>query len=282
MVYANKKKELIEQGYTTISGLITDIELVNLKEALERVIKKVNADPYKHNARLTYDGPDFKDTLNTWQLISPELYEEDIVNLLGKDELQSAVRYVLGTKDLRFGYAYAFWSPKKVDYKLVWHRDIVDANTYNESGIPNHVCITIALNDDDGFWAIPGSHKRGPTEFENPHVEKTNDTNLPNTENVVVKAGDILFFNSWLIHRGEAKAGTKRRMIQFRIEPIEEQLSANIISPWMQDEEYLRKLPVNVRSMVENLTNFHNSSPPSLAEIYRLVKKGAKTIYAEL
>jgi hypothetical protein len=100
------------------------------------------------------------------------------------------------------------------DFELVWHRDDIPATATAEEEIERlkepawHAQWNLALYDDDSLIAVPGSHVRARTERERtagPHEE-----GLPGEMRVKMKAGDVVFYNNNILHRGKYDIAKER------------------------------------------------------------------------
>jgi len=100
------------------------------------------------------------------------------------------------------------------DFELVWHRDDIPATATAEEEIQRlkepawHAQWNLALYDDDSLIVVPGSHVRARTERErsaDPHEE-----GLPGEMRVKMKAGDVVFYNNNILHRGKYDSGKER------------------------------------------------------------------------
>lgn len=99
----------------------------------------------------------------------------------------------------------------KQDFELIWHRDDIRWEVDEEvektqlaekspGGRQAHTQYNIALFEDESLVVVPGSHRRVRTEFErgaNPYEKE-----LPGQLVVKMKAGDAVFYDSNIIHRG--------------------------------------------------------------------------------
>ncbi|KAL9627853.1 MAG: hypothetical protein Q9164_007468, partial [Protoblastenia rupestris] len=100
------------------------------------------------------------------------------------------------------------------DFELRWHRDDIrwDVDAEEEKrqleekspgGRQAHTQYNIALFDDESLVVVPGSHRRVRTE-----EEKNADPCAPELEGMKVvkmKAGDAVFYDSNIVHRGVYK-----------------------------------------------------------------------------
>ncbi|KAK0617049.1 phytanoyl-CoA dioxygenase, partial [Immersiella caudata] len=100
------------------------------------------------------------------------------------------------------------------DFELRWHRDAIpwSATTEEEEemlGKPAyHTQYNIALYDDDSLVVVPGSHSQPRTEAERNTGAYSED--MPGASRVVLKAGDVVFYDNNILHRGVYKGGKER------------------------------------------------------------------------
>ncbi|CAL3968739.1 hypothetical protein PZA11_004730 [Diplocarpon coronariae] len=101
------------------------------------------------------------------------------------------------------------------DFELTWHRDSIPATASSEEELERlrqpawHAQWNLALYDDESLIVIPGSHKRARTQVERDAdpLEK----GLPGEVRVKMKAGDVVFYNNDILHRG-AYVSSRERM----------------------------------------------------------------------
>lgn len=102
------------------------------------------------------------------------------------------------------------------DFELVWHRDDIPASASAEEEMARlgrgggawHAQWNAALWDDESLVVVPGSHARARTQVERdagPWEE-----GLPGEMRVRMKAGDVVFYNNNILHRGVYRSGTER------------------------------------------------------------------------
>jgi len=100
------------------------------------------------------------------------------------------------------------------DFALRWHRDDVppQASAAEESARLNepawHAQWNLALFDDASLVVVPGSHRRPRTDAErsaDPFAER-----LPGMKVVEMAAGDLVFYDNNILHRGVYSSGTER------------------------------------------------------------------------
>lgn len=99
-------------------------------------------------------------------------------------------------------------------FALTWHRDSIPWSTSPSQeahllSLPAfHTQYNLALYDDSSLELVPSSHKRirTPSELTTPL-----DQPMPGATIVALRAGDMVFYDSNIIHRG-VYDGTKKRM----------------------------------------------------------------------
>lgn len=92
------------------------------------------------------------------------------------------------------------------DFELRWHRDDIPSTATVEEELARlkepawHTQWNLALYDDESLIVVPGSHVRARTEVEREADPFAND--LPGEIRVKQKAGDVVFYNNNILHRG--------------------------------------------------------------------------------
>lgn len=92
------------------------------------------------------------------------------------------------------------------DFELRWHRDDIPATATPEEELERlgkpafSAQWNLALYDDASLIAVPGSHKRARTDFE--RNADPFEKEIPGQVAVQLKAGDIVFYNNNILHRG--------------------------------------------------------------------------------
>lgn len=265
------KQSFLDKGYIVVKNVLSKEEIDHLKDAMERLITKVNAAPHKYTTRYTRREEENSDTWGVNNIFQIGLYEEAFGNIFCNENLMGVIKELLGG-DLRFWGAHALWSPQYTDYKLRWHRDYGDNHYFHPAGIPNHIQFNIPLYIDRCFVAIPGSHKRPLFNEELSEVE-TNGTNpLPGELVVPCDPGDVLFMNAHTLHRGECGTGTCRRTLHFSLQGKDEPYGAHTSNSEMRDKEYLARMNPVVRDLMTNLIRWDDAHPLSPSELLSKVR----------
>ncbi|MEM1211035.1 MAG: phytanoyl-CoA dioxygenase family protein [Planctomycetota bacterium] len=119
-----------------------------------------------------------------------------------------------------------------------WHQDEDYIPTRDRSLAGGWIALDDANVENGCLWVIPGSHKRGilwpQAQQDDPRFDCAEESgSFPYTDDdavpVEVKAGAIVFFNGYLLHRSlpnKAKAGTYRRVL------VNHYMSATSLLPW--------------------------------------------------
>lgn len=99
------------------------------------------------------------------------------------------------------------------DFELSWHRDDIPATATAEEELARlqqpawSAQWNLALYDDQSLIVVPGSHVRARTEQER-NVDKYGK--VDGEIRVQQKAGDVVFYNNNIFHRGAYKADVER------------------------------------------------------------------------
>jgi hypothetical protein len=100
------------------------------------------------------------------------------------------------------------------DFELRWHRDDIPATATAEEEIERlkepawHAQWNLALYDDESLIVVPGSHVRARSERE--VNARPYEKGLPGEMKVKMRAGDVLFYNNNILHRGVYDSSVER------------------------------------------------------------------------
>lgn len=136
-----------------------------------------------------------------------------------------------------------------------WHQDEDFIPTRDRSLVGGWIAMDDATVENGCLWLIPGSHKPGvlwPLEQQNdPRFDCTDEaTGFPYRDAdavpVEVKAGTIVFFNGYLLHRSlpnRAQAGFRRVLVNHY-------MSAASLLPWRRPDEGTQMAVADYRDIV--------------------------------
>ena len=136
-------------------------------------------------------------------------FSDNVINVIR--ELLLHLPEVDGDASLTMELFNLLVSPTTRDFELVWHRDDIRPDLSPEvewtqlqakspGGRQAHAQYNVALYDDDSLIVVPGSHRRVRSDSERnatPH-----QTGLQGEIRVKMKAGDAVFYDSNIFHRG--------------------------------------------------------------------------------
>jgi phytanoyl-CoA hydroxylase len=124
-----------------------------------------------------------------------------------------------------------------------WHQDEFYIPTRDRSLTGAWLALDDATTENGCLWVIPGSHKHGILWPQHQHDDRRFDCSgesidFPYTDSdaipVPVKAGSLLLFNGYLLHRSlpnTAKSGYRRALVNHY-------MSAESLLPWSSTIEY--------------------------------------------
>ena len=198
--------KLETEGYVLID--INDLSNEILKDAqmeINKIISFSKKGQYQ-NIRV-YDDYLFGPNIAGIEMpFSPKIISNKIINLLNCSNIPVFAKDLLGEKvKLTLSRYHITGSYSHIGK---WHRD-------SDIGDKNSIQISLFLFDEMGLELIPGSHKEG-FDFLDTFFEKNRYSKIKNSIKLNVKAGQILFFNPSIVHRGISKKS--RANIHFRFE----------------------------------------------------------------
>lgn len=130
-------------------------------------------------------------------------------------ELLQQVRFLIGCEadELVMELYNLLVRPDK-DFALRWHRDDIPATATAEEEMERlgkpafHAQWNLALYDDASLIVVPGSHKRVRTDVE--RAADPYEDNMPGQKVVHLSAGDVVFYDNNILHRGVYDASLQR------------------------------------------------------------------------
>jgi hypothetical protein len=223
---------LQSQGYVLIPSLLPHHVLVAMRAAAKYTTERARAGKWAHVRTVPKQYPPWHEWRagdNIWgvqHLLHPDMLARDaFAECYFSDELLGVVKELVGAggdggaaedeAQLVMELFNMLVSPgQNQDFELCWHRDDVrpDVTPDEEQrlldekspgGRQLHAQYNIALFEDSSLIVVPGSHRRIRTEVERnaaPH-----EPNLPGQLVVEMKPGDVVFYDSNILHRGVYK-----------------------------------------------------------------------------
>ncbi|KAK4150376.1 hypothetical protein C8A00DRAFT_46212 [Chaetomidium leptoderma] len=103
-------------------------------------------------------------------------------------------------------------------FELCWHRDDIPASATAEEEVEKlrpkkekgygHTQWNLPLFDDESLVVVPGSHRRARTEAE--RAADPYEKDFPGQVTVKLRAGDVVFYDNNILHRGVYDAARER------------------------------------------------------------------------
>ncbi len=193
------------------------------------------------------------------EITRPSLFEPDLVNVFAHARVRHALHALLGPEPRAWGIK-VLWTPKVVGYDLHWHRDQVDLPLYDgihhKPEAQDHVQFNAALNFDDCFLVVPGSHRRPLTEGEWHALRHDKTADLPGQVVAALEPGDILYMDAHTLHRGRSGIEGERLTLHYSAQaqwvPLKEWGTPEDFA-WITSDAFLRRIAPEARPLYERL-----------------------------
>ncbi|KAF2095038.1 phytanoyl-CoA dioxygenase family protein [Rhizodiscina lignyota] len=262
-------KSLQKDGYVLIPSALTDPELIVLRAAAERTVTLARSGKWPYIRTLPKQFPPWgSDPSNgIWgvqHLLNPELPDSDIFALsYFADFIINPVKELLDAKedDLIMELYNVLVRPDS-DFELRWHRDDIAADATAEEEMKRlqepawHAQWNLALYDDHSLVVVPGTHQRARTDEE--RNADPLDKNMPGQKVVEMKAGDLVFYNNNILHRGVYDSHWQRMTLHGSIGHVKgsRMRARNVlqhgVGEWVEKCNF-ELLPGNMRTRAEGM-----------------------------
>lgn len=211
------RASLVQDGYVIIPSLLTRPSVVALRAAAARTTALARSSQWPYIRTIPKQFPPWPSdpSCGIWgvqHLLHPDLADHDIFAAsYFSDGVVHAVGDLLGCgeEELVMELYNLLVRPDR-DFELWWHRDDVPATATAEEEREalgagrrergrGHAQWNLALYDDESLVVVPGSHCRPRTEAERaagPYAVLEGQTA------VRLKAGDAVFYDNNILHRG--------------------------------------------------------------------------------
>ena len=208
---------LLSQGYVVLPSGLTPSQLDGLRLACDRVKNLATAGKWPHLRTLPKQFPPWTSDVSSgiWgvqHLMHPDLpCHEVFAESYFSSTVIEVVQELLSCSDEELVMElYNLLITPTQDFSLRWHRDDIPPSATPQEELAKllepawHAQWNLALYDDNSLIVIPGSHARARTNGErkaDPYEE-----NLAGQLRVRLRAGDIVFYNNNILHRGVYKS----------------------------------------------------------------------------
>ncbi len=207
-----------DKGYAVLSALLNESQIADIVAAVNPVFGQWFD---TNQTKITRHG-----MVNMHSLTHPSHFDDGVsrvgfFNAISPTALVNAVQQMFGN-ELYFHNTQLFFNPLDKTKLPYWHRDmqynpIEDSLLREEQKNMLSLHLRIPLFDERGVELIPGSHKRWDTQTERKvRLElggHKNTESLPGAELIQLKVGDVLVFDSQMIHRGNYALNHERRAL---------------------------------------------------------------------
>lgn len=205
-----------QQGYLVFRQLLSPQQISQLKQLVQPVYQQWIAE--------SQHQPGFAQLVNMHSLTLPHYFQQQpaqrlaLFNALATDRLVHALAALFGD-DLYFHNTQLFFNPRAADKQNYWHRDLQYSPVPEAQQVTIHpdlssLHVRIPLLDETGLELIPHSHQHwdSPLEHEVRFARngRQQHDDLPHSQLISLKAGDVLLFNAQMIHRGRYDFNDRR------------------------------------------------------------------------
>lgn len=215
------KEALLSQGYVIIPSKLSQPEINDLRQACEHVKLLAVAGKWPHIRTLPKQFPPWSSDVSKgiWgvqHLMHPDLPFHDLftTSYFSNFVIQPVQELLSCSEEQLVMELYNLLVTPTYDFSLRWHRDDISPSATPEEELAKlsqpawHAQWNLALYDDTSLIVVPGSHIRARTEVEraaNPYIK-----DLPDQLNVRLRAGDVVFYNNNILHRGVYNSTVQR------------------------------------------------------------------------
>lgn len=263
-------EEFLADGYTVMRAVFGPDEVARLRAANERIVTKVKAQPQAYPTRYTARTEGIVDTWGVNNIFEPRLYEADLASIFDHRRFMAFPELVLGVH-LRFWSAHSLWSPDHVDYELNWHKDNHETH-FDPTGATRHVQFNVCLTPDESFLAVPGSHRRPLTEPEQRQFDTFGVDPLPGQIPVGCQAGDVIYMNYHMLHRGSCANGVHRRTLHMNVQSMAEPTGGQVSWGYLREPGYLDRVEPGLATLMRRAIEWDDAHPIDRAEARRRLR----------
>ena len=212
------REQFEKDGYVTIQ-VLNESEVSAFRTIMDGMLSesKTTSDGEGHSASFQHLGDEISDFGNENRQYYFHLLTkpgtEPIHHAFHQEKVLTIVEELIGP-DLIINNASILAFNSGVSYKLGWHRDVIqipkeeiEDRLFSAERFHNSVQINLPLVQEDALEIVPGSHNRANNQAENEVFAGTKhyaplEAEMPGAMRVSLAAGQAVFYNNNLIHRG--------------------------------------------------------------------------------
>ena len=259
MLTRSETNAFIENGYIIRKGALSENDLQTYRSAVDRILHKCRVERL-HADHLRYIDSERDDIWGVNNIFHPSIREQILVDALAHPQILDVIEALIAER-LRYHLCTLLVSSERKPYHINWHRDASpDGEVPLETllgRLRSHVQLNGALYDDETLYIVPGSHRRELTDAERTVLQQTPKAAMPNQLAVKLEAGDMVFYNSSLLHKGYNRAGIKRQTLHYAIlvappenEPTNSQSPTS--QEWLNEPAFLGNLSSRLKPLFDN------------------------------
>jgi ectoine hydroxylase-related dioxygenase (phytanoyl-CoA dioxygenase family) len=272
---SNAAETFAREGYLIVKGILSPQEVADLKPAAEALRDRVRRERpsgtrYWTGQRDRQALSDAELGLASWginEITRPDFLVPEMVDVLGQERVDGVLQELVDQP--RAWGLKMLWTPKLVGYDLGWHRDQMKADFYDyiqyKPQPQDHVQFNLALNDDDCFLVVPGSHRRSLTDEEWRSQREEPNARLPGEVVAELGPGDILFMDAHTLHRGRSAVDGDRLTLHYSVQaqwvPLRPWGEPEHFD-WIASDAFLNKLSPKTRPYYERLRTAERTDDP--------------------
>ena len=258
MLSHSEIESFFQKGYVIRRGVLSQTDIETYRAAVDHILHKCRVE--KAHQYLRYVDGEQDDIWGVNHILHPSIRETALVESLGHPQILDVIENLIGTR-LRYHLCTLLVSPERKPYHINWHRDSArDGEVPREQLIAklrSGVQLNGALYNDETLIIVPGSHLREITDTERHILQNSPKADMPDQIAVQLKVGDIVFYNSSLLHKGYNRSGAIRQTLHYAlvVAPPEGQ-TPNPDSPtsqeWLNDPAFLKNLNPRIKPLFDN------------------------------
>lgn len=217
---------LNRDGFVVVSGALSPSTLEELRQATQRTAALARAGDWPHVRTLPKQFPPWPESTpgrpppeGIWGvqgMMHPDLPDSGaFIKAYFSDAVVGPTKELLGCGDDELVMElFNLLVRPDADFELRWHRDDIPATATAEEELARlrrpafSAQWNMALYDDESLVVVPGSHLRARTDEE--RAAGPFEAAMPGQMVVKLTAGDVVFYNNNILHRGVYTAARER------------------------------------------------------------------------
>ncbi|KAL8850038.1 MAG: hypothetical protein Q9221_004964 [Calogaya cf. arnoldii] len=215
------KSTLASQGFIILPNVLKPTDISSLRTACSTIRSLASSGQWPHLRTLPKQFPPWSSDPSNgiWgiqHLLHPDIpYQSLFAASYFNNTIINTVKHLLDCEgeDLIMELYNLLIRPSR-DFELRWHRDDIPPSASAEEEEKRlqepawHAQWNLALYDDRSLIVVPGSHRRARTDREREADPYGKD--MPGQMVVELKAGDVVFYDNSILHRGVYDSNTER------------------------------------------------------------------------